>query len=75
MIRKSACSIVRSLGGLGIALVVIGVGLLPSHTSGAYELRLYDGENLITAYRVHRATLLAALEALGVPIDDPAFRE
>jgi hypothetical protein len=54
---------------------VIGIGLLPSHSQGVYELRLYDGENLITAYRVRRAKLLAALELLGVPIDDPAFRE
>jgi hypothetical protein len=54
---------------------VIGVGLLPSHTEGRYELRLYDGDRYVAVYRVERASLLAALENLGVPIDDPAFRE
>jgi hypothetical protein len=53
----------------------IGVGLLPSHQEGVYELRLYDGEDYIGAYRVDRASLLATLESIGVPIDDPAFRE
>jgi len=54
---------------------VIGLGLLPSHTAGLYEFRLYDGERLIDAYRVERAALLTALAALGVPTDDYAFRE
>jgi hypothetical protein len=54
---------------------LIGVGLLPSHTAGLYELRLYQGEEYLTAYRVDRAALLAALVELGVPADDPAFRE
>ena len=54
---------------------VVGVGLLPSHTAGAYELRLYDGDEYLTAYRVDRAALLAALEQIGVPTDDYAFRE
>jgi hypothetical protein len=54
---------------------VIGVGLLPSHTGGLYELRLYDGDHFVAVYRVDRAILLAALEGLGVPMDDPAFKE
>ena len=53
----------------------VGVGLLPSHSPGVYELRIYDGEGLVDAYRVDRAALLSALAVLGVPTDDPAFRE
>ena len=52
---------------------VIGVGLLPSHTEGSYLLRLYDGDHYLAVYRVERTALLDALEALGVPVDDPAF--
>jgi hypothetical protein len=52
---------------------VIAVGLLPSHTEGFYEFRLYNGDRLEGVYRVQRAALLAALEGLGVPVDDPAF--
>lgn len=54
---------------------VIGVGLLPSHKEGLYEIRLYDGDNYVAAYRVQRASLLVALQELEVPMDDPAFRE
>jgi hypothetical protein len=36
---------------------------------------LYDGDRYVAVYRVERAALLAALEDLGVPMDDPAFRE
>jgi len=54
---------------------VIGVGLLPSHTGGGYGLRLYDGDRFVAVYRVERAALLTALEDLGVPMDDPAFKE
>lgn len=54
---------------------LVGVGLLPSHTAGVYELRLYDGDRYVEAYRVDRSELLAALEGLGVPGEDPAFRE
>lgn len=54
---------------------VIGVGLLPSHTGDGYGLRLYDGDRFVAVYRVERAALLAALEDLGVPMDDPAFKE
>jgi hypothetical protein len=54
---------------------VVGVGLLPSHTAGRYELRLYDGDRYVAAYHVERASLLSALGALGVPTDDPAFKE
>ena len=54
---------------------VVGVGLLPSHAPGVYELRIYDGERLVNAYRVERAALLSALRALDVPTDDHAFRE
>jgi hypothetical protein len=54
---------------------VIGVGLLPSHTEGSYLLRLYDGDDLVAVYRVERMELLRALADLGVPDDDPAFRE
>ena len=51
----------------------IAVGLLPSHSEGFYDLRLYRGERMEGVYRVRRAALLAALEGLGVPVDDPAF--
>jgi hypothetical protein len=54
---------------------VVGVGLLPSHTEGLYDLRLYEGERYVAVYRVSRSSLLAALADLGVPMDDPAFRE
>ena len=54
---------------------VIGVGLLPSHTAGLYELRLYDGDDYVAAYRVDRKVLMLALQGLGLPMDDPAFRE
>ena len=54
---------------------VVGVGLLPSHTEGLYDLRLYEGERYVAVYRVSRSSLLAALADLGVPTDDPAFRE
>lgn len=54
---------------------VIGVGLLPSHTNDGYGLRLYDGDRFVAVYRVDRAALLAALEDLGVPMGDPAFKE
>jgi len=53
----------------------IGVGLLPGHEPGLYEVRLYDGESFTGVYRVDREALLAALEGLGLPMDDPAFRE
>jgi len=54
---------------------VIGVGLLPGHVTGLYGFRLYDGDRYVAAYRVERAALLGALAGLGVPTDDPAFRE
>ncbi len=54
---------------------VIGVGLLPGHREGLYELRLYDGDDHVGAFRVDRASFLAVLEQLGLPMDDPAFRE
>ena len=54
---------------------VIGIGLLPSHKEGLYELRLYDGDDFVTAVRVERVSFLVALEGLGLPMDDPAFRE
>jgi hypothetical protein len=54
---------------------LIGVGLLPSHTEGRYEFRLYDGDRYIEAFIVERDDLLAGMEALGVPTDDHAFRE
>jgi hypothetical protein len=54
---------------------VVGVGLLPRHTEGRYEFRLYDGDQYLEAYIVERKSLLVALEGLGVPMDDPAFTE
>jgi hypothetical protein len=54
---------------------VVGVRLLPSHTAGRYELRLYDGDEYVAAYRVDRVSLLEVLEKLGLPMEDPAFRE
>jgi hypothetical protein len=53
----------------------VGVGLLPSHTTGLYEFRLYDGDRFLEPYTVERNSLLAAMKELGVPTDDPAFRE
>ena len=52
---------------------LIAVGLLPSHSEGSYQFRLYDGDHLEGVYSVHREALLDALERLGVPVDDPAF--
>lgn len=52
---------------------MVAVGLLPSHSTGFYQLRLYDGDRLEGVYKVSREELLDALEALGVPPDDPAF--
>jgi hypothetical protein len=54
---------------------LVGVGLLPAHTPGDYGLRLYDGERHVGTCRVERAALLGVLASLGVPTDDPAFRE
>ena len=54
---------------------VIGAGLLPGHEPGLYEIRSYDGERLSGVHRVDREALLAALEGLGLPMDNPAFRE
>jgi hypothetical protein len=52
---------------------VIGVGLLPSHTDGFYQLRLYDGDRFRGVFSAQRKALLDALKGLGVPLDDPAF--
>jgi hypothetical protein len=52
---------------------VIAIGLLPSHTEGSYQFRLYGGARLEGVFSVQRAALLDALEGLGVPVDDPAF--
>jgi hypothetical protein len=54
---------------------VVAVGLLPSHSEGSYQYRLYDGDRLEGVFSVQRDALLAALEGLGVPIDDPAFAD
>jgi hypothetical protein len=54
---------------------VVALGLLPGHTPGDYGLRLYEDERLLGTYRVSRGALLDALEGLGVPTEDPAFRE
>jgi len=52
---------------------VIAVGLLPSHSEGFYDFRLYNGDSLERVYRVQQEPLLTALTELGVPLDDPAF--
>jgi len=54
---------------------VIGVGLLPGHEAGLYEIRLYDGDRYVGVRRVDRDRLLDALRGLGLPMDDPAFRQ
>ena len=54
---------------------VIAVGLLPSHSQGSYQFRLYDGDHLEGVFVVPRDALLDALEGLGVPMDDPAFAD
>jgi hypothetical protein len=52
---------------------IVGIGLLPSHSAGRYELRLYDGDRHLETRIVDRERLLTALEGLGVPTSDPAF--
>jgi hypothetical protein len=54
---------------------VIGLGLLPNHSEGLYGFRVYDGDVFLGAYVVQRSPFLSALEELGVPMDDPAFKE
>ena len=54
---------------------VIGLGLLPSHSKGLYGFRLYDGDVFLGPYTVQRAPFISALERLGVPMDDPAFKQ
>jgi hypothetical protein len=54
---------------------MVGVGLLPSHKATLYELRLYNGDDYVAAYRVNRTALLEVLGNLGLPMEDPAFRE
>ena len=52
---------------------VIAVGLLPSHSEGFFNFRLYNGDSLESVYRVQQEPLFTALAELGVPLDDPAF--
>jgi len=52
---------------------VIAVGLLPSHSEGFFNFRLYNGDSLESVYRVQQELLFTALAELGVPLDDPAF--
>jgi hypothetical protein len=47
--------------------------LLPSHSEGIFQFRLYDGSTVRGVYSVQRSALVTALEALGVPSEDPAF--
>jgi hypothetical protein len=54
---------------------VVALGLLPGHTEGSYGVRLYSNERYIAHFVLDRDSLLAALGELGVPIDDPAFKE
>jgi hypothetical protein len=54
---------------------VVAVGLLPGHDGLSFGLRLYDGDRLQGVYCVQRSSLLAALENLGVPLDDPIFSD
>jgi len=54
---------------------LIAVGLLPGHEPGDYAIRLYDGRRFVGTRSVNREAFLAALEVLGVPTEDPAFRE
>jgi hypothetical protein len=54
---------------------VIGLGLLPSHSEGLYGFRLYDDDVFLRAYVVQRVAFFSALEELGVPMDDPAFKD
>ena len=52
---------------------VIAVGLLPGHSEGIFQFRLYDDSKLVGVYSVQRNALMTALEGLGVPSEDPAF--
>ena len=54
---------------------MVAVGLLPGHVEGIYQFRLYKGASLMGVYSAHREALLAALEGLGVPVEDPAFSD
>ena len=54
---------------------VVGIGLLPGHEPGLYEIRLYDGRRFVGVVRIDRDALLSALEGLGLPMEDPAIRE
>lgn len=51
------------------------LGLLPGHTEGFYQLRLYQGDTFVAIYRIERRALLAALGNLGVPLGSYAFAE
>lgn len=50
---------------------VLGIGLLPSHTEGRFDLRLYEGDRYLGVVQVDRERLLAVLAVLGLPPDDP----
>jgi hypothetical protein len=54
---------------------LIGIGLLPSHTKGQYELRLYDGDRHMETFIVDRTALVKAMAEIGVPADHHAFKE
>ena len=53
---------------------VLGVGLLPSHSEGLFELRLYDENRYVGVIEVDRTLLQLVLAMLGVPPDEPIMR-
>ena len=54
---------------------VISLGLLPGHTEGFYEFRLYEEGEYVAFFRIERSPFLEALAGLDVPVNGPAFEE
>ncbi len=54
---------------------VFGVGLLPSHTEGRFELRLYRDGRYVRVVEVDLDRLQEILAMLGVPEDEPILQK
>ena len=53
----------------------MAVGLLPSHTQGLFDLRLYKGERFVGVVTVDRSPLMMALIDLGVSGEQPWMKK
>jgi hypothetical protein len=53
---------------------VVAVGLLPSHSEGRFDLRLYDDGRFECVVQVDHDRLREILASLGVPEDEPIMR-